>query len=610
MALGLSLRAGGDARGRRRVTDLVALASGLFGVVVAALAFVVLAGANVQWTEIAGYELVGLSYVVTGTIAWLRRPDNLIGPAILVTGITSFIPVFVRVPIPAVTSAAFAFAWVTNAFAGFILLAYPSGRFFSRTARLVFWVAIPSSVILPIVARLFLLDSGSDFSSATGPSALSYGCDCRNPFVVLPDDGLYGAAMLVTRLITILATILILILIVRRWSGATAAGRRQLVPVLFAGAVGLAAFALDEIAFTALNGEQPILALTSVGLVLGRAAVPIGFLLGLLRTQIDMALVGRLIVELGGAPSLERIHAMVAATLHDPSVQLGYWSPAAKAFIGSSGHRIEPIESPTRAVAMVERNGRSIATIVHDPALRDDPGLVASVSAAVGLAIENRSLAAELQAQLEEVRASRTRIVAAADAERARIERDIHDGAQQRLLALMIELRLAREAVGADPKVDLAPRLDRAMTNLRSATDELRELARGVRPAILADAGLGPAVRTLAELSSCPVELSIDLAGRLDAAVESAAYFVVAESLANVVRHASATLARVVISIESDAGRVVVAVTDDGVGGASVDRGSGIRGLKDRVEALGGQLAVESPAGNGTRIRAELPCAL
>jgi signal transduction histidine kinase len=609
MALGLSLRAGDDARGRRRVSQLVALASGLFGLAVAAWAFLVLAGADVQWTEIAGYELVGLSYIVAGTIAWLRRPDNRIGPAILVTGITSFIPVFARVPIPAVTSAAFAFAWVTNVFAAFILLAYPSGRFFSGTARLVFWGVVLGTVI-PVIARLFLLDTGSDFSSATGPSSLSYGCDCRNPFVLLPDDGLYGAAMLVSRIETVILTILILLLIVRRWYGASAARRRQLVPVLFAGAVGLAAFAIDEITFTASNGEQAMLPVTAAGLLLARAAVPIGFLLGLLRTQIDMALVGRLVVELGGAPSPERIEAMVAATLHDPSVQLGYWSPAVLAFVGAAGDRIEPIASATRAVEMVERNGRSIATIVHDPALREDPGLMASVSAAVGLAVENQSLTAELQTQLDEVRASRARIVAATDAERARLERDIHDGAQQRLLALMIELRLAREALGADPDVDLAPLLDRAMVNLRSATDELRELARGVRPAILADAGLGPAVRTLAERSSCPVELSIDLTGRLDAAVESAAYFVVAESLANVVRHASATVAQVVISTESDTGRVVVAVTDDGVGGASVDRGSGIRGLKDRVEALGGQLAVESRAGNGTRIRVELPCAL
>jgi len=609
MALGLSLRAGNDARGRRRVTQLVPLASGLFGLAVAASASWVLAGASAEWTEIAGYELVGLSYIVAGTIAWHRRPDNRIGPAILITGITSFIPVFVRVPIPAVTSVAFAFAWLTNLFAAFVLLTYPSGRFFSGTARLVFWVAVVGTVI-PIVARLFLLDTGSDFSSTTGPSPLSYGCDCPNPFVLLPDDVLFGAAMLVARLLTVLVAVMVLVLIVRRWSGATAARRRQLVPVVFAGAVGAAAFAIDLSAFYTSNGEQPILAVTSVALVLGRAAVPIGFLLGLLRTHFDWSLVGRLVVELGGAPSPERIEAMVAATLHDPSVQLGYWSPAAQAFIGAAGDRIEPVATATRAVAMVDRNGQSIAAIVHDPALLEDPGLVASVSAAVGLAIENQSLTAELQTQLDEVRASRARIVSAADAERARLERDIHDGAQQRLLALMIELRIAREAVGEDPNPELVPRLDRAMTSLRSATDELRELARGVRPAILADAGLGPAVRTLAEHSGCPVELSIDLNGRLDAAVESAAYFVVAESLANVVRHASATVARVAISTESDPGRIVVAVTDDGVGGASVNRGSGIRGLKDRVEALGGQLTVDSRAGKGTRIRVELPCAL
>jgi signal transduction histidine kinase len=608
MALSLSLSAGGETPGRRPVPRVAALAFGLFGLAVAAVAFVVLAEADVHWSEIAGSELVGLSYIVAGTIAWVRRTDNRIGPAILVAGMTSLIPVFVRVPIPAVTSAAFAFAWITNVFAAFILLAYPSGRLFSRTARLVFSAVVLTTVI-QVIARLVLLDTGWDFSSATGPSALSYGCDCPNPFVLLPDDGLYGTVMLVTRLVTILVTILILSLIVRRWVGATSAGRRQLVPVLFAGAVGLAAFAIDEVTFTASNGELGILPMTAAGLLLARAAVPIGFLLGLLRNQIDMALVGRLVVELGGAPSPQRVAAMVAATLHDPSVQLGYWSRAARGFIDVTGHPIEPIPSPTRAVEMVERAGRPIATIVHDPALREDRGLVASVSAAVGLAIENQSLAAELQAQLDEVRASRTRIVAAADAERARLERDIHDGAQQRLLALMIELRVARDAVGADPAVDLGPSLDHAIGSLRSATDELRELARGVRPAILADAGLGPAVRSLAELSSCPVELSIELAGRLDAGVESAAYFVVAESLANVVRHASANVARVAISMEANPGRVVIAVTDDGVGGASVDRGSGIRGLKDRIEALGGQLDVQSPAGIGTRISVQLPCA-
>jgi class 3 adenylate cyclase len=403
MALDLGLRTGGDARGRGRGAHLLPVGFGLFGLVVAAAAFGVLAGADVHWPEIAGVELVGLSYVVAGTIAWLRRPSNPIGPAILLTGITSYIPVFVHVAIPAVTSAAFAFAFVTNVFAAFILLAYPSGRFFSRTARLVFWVAVVGTVI-PVVARLFLLDSGSDFSTATGPSALSYGCDCPNPFALFPDDRLYGGAMLVSRLVTVLVTVVILILIVQRWFRASAASRRQLVPVMFAGAVGLAAFAIDEITFTASGGEQPILAVTTVGLVLARAAVPVGFLLGMLRTQIDRSLVGRLVVELGATPSPERIEAMVAATLHDPSVRVGYWSPAGQAYFDAGGHRIEPVSSASRAIATVDADGDPLCVIEHDAALSDDAELIAAVGAALRLAVDRYRLETMVRAQVGESR--------------------------------------------------------------------------------------------------------------------------------------------------------------------------------------------------------------
>jgi class 3 adenylate cyclase len=403
MALDTGVRTGGDARGQGRVTRLLPVGFCLFGLAVAAAAFGVMAKAEVPWPEIAGVELVGLSYIVAGTIAWLRRPGNRIGPAILLTGMTSYLPAFVHVAIPAVTSTAFAFAFITNVFAAFILLAYPSGRFFSRTARLVFWVAVVGTVI-PVIARLFLLDSGSDFSTATGPSALSYGCDCLNPFALFPDDRLYGGAMLVSRLVTVLVTAVILILIVQRWLRASAASRRQLVPVMFAGAVGLVAFAIDEITFTASGGEQPILAVTSFGLVLARAAVPVGFLLGLLRTQIDRSLVGKLVVELGGAPTPERIEAMVAATLHDPSVQVGYWSPAAQAYIDAAGHRIEPVASATRAIAMVDADGDPLCVIAHDAALSDDPELIAAVGAALRLAVDRDRLETMVRTQVGESR--------------------------------------------------------------------------------------------------------------------------------------------------------------------------------------------------------------
>ncbi|HEX5148625.1 MAG TPA: hypothetical protein VFW02_06050, partial [Candidatus Limnocylindrales bacterium] len=199
MAPDLGPRTGRDAREGRLRTIVLPLGFAVLGSSVAAAAFVVMARADAGWPKIAGEELVGLSYIVAGTIAWLRRPGNRIGPAILGAGITWYVPVFVLVPVAAITASSFAFAWITNLFAVFILLAYPTGHLFSAAAKIVFGVAILGTVI-PVAARLFLLDAGMEFSSATGPSALRYGCDCPNPFALFPDDGLYGAAMLVARL--------------------------------------------------------------------------------------------------------------------------------------------------------------------------------------------------------------------------------------------------------------------------------------------------------------------------------------------------------------------------------------------------------------------------
>lgn len=403
MALGLDLRTRSDARGGRLQTVVLPLGLGLLGLVVAAAAFAVLVRAGVPWPAIAGDQLVGLSYVVAGTIAWLRRPGNRIGPAILGAGIAWYMPTFVRVPIPAVTAATFAFARVADVFVAFLLLTYPTGHFFSRAARVVFGVIVLSFVVA-VIARLFLLDSGTDFSAATGPSALTYGCNCPNPFVLLPDDRLYGGVMLVVRLLTVLGAALVLALIVRRWWRATPAGRRQLAPVMFAGAVAAAVFAVNEFAYTASIGGPPILAITTVVVVFARAAVPIGFLLGLLRTQIDRSLVGRLVFELGGTPSPERLEAMVAATLHDPSVRVGYWFPATQAYLDAAGHRIEPMASAERAITVVERDGDPLCVIEYDAALSEDPELIAAVAAALRLAVDRNRLETMVRAQVGESR--------------------------------------------------------------------------------------------------------------------------------------------------------------------------------------------------------------
>ena len=213
------------------------------------------------------------------------------------------------------------------------------------------------------------------------------------------------------------------------------------------------------------------------------------------------------------------------------------------------------------------------------------------------------SLDASLQESLEELRASRARIVEAADAERRRLERDLHDGAQSRLVALSLTLRTARLRAGDDPK--LAELLDLASEELKTSLAELRELARGIHPAVLTDRGLEPALRTLADRAPVPVEVRADIRERLPGPVESAAYFVTSEALTNVAKYSRATQASV--TVERVNGRVTVEIADDGVGGADATRGSGLRGLKDRLAALDGKLLVESPQGLGTRLRAEIP---
>jgi PAS domain S-box-containing protein len=202
----------------------------------------------------------------------------------------------------------------------------------------------------------------------------------------------------------------------------------------------------------------------------------------------------------------------------------------------------------------------------------------------------------------EEVRESRSRLVAAADEARRRLERNLHDGAQQRLIALLLALRVTQRRVQDDPM--LAALVDGAVEELSGALQELRELARGIHPATLTEQGLAAAVRTLAERAPLPVDLEVD-EERYAEAVEVAAYYIVSESLANMAKYAQATRAAVRTRVE--AGRLIVEVEDDGVGGARAARGTGLRGLVDRVEALDGALAIVSPEGEGTRVRAVLP---
>ncbi|UGQ11796.1 histidine kinase [Yinghuangia sp. ASG 101] len=341
----------------------------------------------------------------------------------------------------------------------------------------------------------------------------------------------------------------------------------------------------------------------------GLALWPLFLLAGMVRARAGRSVAADLAAELGHAPPPPgRLQDALARALGDPGLRLVYYRPAHGDHVDPDGRPSPlPESGPDRTVTVLA----GVGAIIHDPALDESPDLVRAVAATARLLMENERLHAEVRAQLAQVRASRARIVEAGVTARRKIERDLHDGAQQRLVTLALMLRIARGQV-PDGDASLGAAIDECAAELRRAIGELRELARGIHPAVLTEAGLASALVSLAERSAVAAEVVRAPRGRYAPGVEEAVYFVVSESLANAAKHAGDS-ARVTIAVHAGTheGRttMTVEVADDGNGGADASRGTGLRGLADRVEALDGTLTVHSPAGHGTRVIAELPCA-
>jgi signal transduction histidine kinase len=302
-----------------------------------------------------------------------------------------------------------------------------------------------------------------------------------------------------------------------------------------------------------------------------------------------------------GAP--EATGEVMSEAVGDPGLELFFWLPEAELHVDATGRAVDRLPAHGRAVTPVRRGALELASVVHDPALAERADLLASVISAAGLAIEIARLRVEVRRQLAEVEASRARIVTIGYEERRRLERDLHDGAQQRLVSIGLALRDVQRQL--PPAIAAATELDAAVDELTEAIDELRELARGVRPAYLDD-GLAAALRELAARSS--VRTHVEATDeRFEDRLETAAYFVASEALTNAAKHARAS--EVAVSAVRRNGNLVVCVRDDGIGGAQAAGGSGLLGMTDRAAALGGRVSVESPRGHGTVITAELPCA-
>jgi signal transduction histidine kinase len=395
-------------------------------------------------------------------------------------------------------------------------------------------------------------------------------------------------------------TILVVGTVLNRGRRGSPVARRALAPVFWVSPITLVVVGTFFVA--QVTGSDTLSAWSTGPLAqLSNFLLPIAFLIGLLQTRLERGSIADLVRELDGVRTGD-FEAALARAVHDPTLWLATPTPEGAGFVDPAGRPVElPVGDDRRDITRIEGTDRTIAILVHDP--RVDPALMEGAAAASRLALENERLAAELRAQLEEVRASRARIVEATDEERRRLERDLHDGAQQRLVALGFTLRRANRQVDAD--VELAQLLGEANRELEDGLRELRALARGIHPTALADGGLAPAVRDLADRFPIPVDVEVE-DRRLPTPLETTAYFIVAEALTNVLRHAEASRVTIRGRIERDA--LDLEITDNGRGGADdVRGGSGVRGLVDRAQAMGGTLAIDSPAGGGTTIRARLP---
>lgn len=332
--------------------------------------------------------------------------------------------------------------------------------------------------------------------------------------------------------------------------------------------------------------------------------VPLAFLGGMLRTRLERAVgVSRLVDQLAALPSPDHLRAALAEALGDRSLLVVYWLPAAGGYVDGQGRPvILPGADSNRAATLVDVAGEPVAALLHDAGLAEEASLVRAAGRAAALWLERERLEVEARARILDLRESRARLVEAGDAERRRIERDLHDGAQHRLAALLLHIQIERRTLtGGETMLDVIER------ELAGTLIDLRTLAAGILPPVLSDHGLEAAIDELT--NRFPVAITIERipVERLPSAIEVAAYFVIAEALANVAKHAHAT--RAAVRVSRDSGCVVVEAQDDGVGGAVLANGTGMRGLADRVGALDGTIVCHSPPGRGTLLRAVIPCA-
>ncbi len=579
----------------RRV-NLARLAAGSTALAVGLGALAVAQGPG-RFTTYAGHSgltatltvVVGLALVVAGLVTSFSHLTARIGDLALLAGLVWFAPVWVgwdKGP-PLVRSlgmlaAGFAFPLLLH-----LVLAYPSGRLRGSVAR-----ALVAAVYLE--AALVALGQALFRDPFFDPDCWANCTD--NLFLLRSLPRLARGIETTDRWFTAAAAVALVLVCARRLLRDSGPARRVLLPVALPAILLAGGVMAHTIALRRMPQEDPSDPAFRAIFVTGCVAMLLlatGLVWAAVRTRVQRRAVARIATSLGQAPPPGSLQAALAKALGDPGLQIAYWLPDSQRHVDANGRPVaQPVAGPGRAVTALVRDGRQIAVVSHTAAL---PDLERAIGAAVRLALENERLQAEVLAQLDQLRASRVRIVETGDTERRRLERDLHDGTQQRLLALSYDLRLARAQAQTDDDPQTGSLLTQATDQAQAALSELRELAHGIYPAILAEAGLAAALTTLADTTPLPVEILATAEGRYPAAVETAAYLLVAEALDDAAGRGASHAA---VSVVHDGGRLLVTVEDDGTG-----RTTGMVQLADRVGALDGRLTVEP-----TWLRAELPC--
>jgi signal transduction histidine kinase len=530
-----------------------------------------------------GYAVVnrlsGVSFMACGLIAWRQRPDSAVGRLLTLTGFGVLLsPLLTQLDSPVAFTADLLFGDLWEVLFVALFLSFVTGGRLTSTLDLVLVGAFVVDLLVMPFARLLFLP-GED-----------------NLLLLSPDAGMASALLKVRVALGIVAALAVVVVIAARWRSASRPLRRALLPSLWGAVCGV----LFAATLTTFLVGSPVDAL-NWPLNAALMTVPAALAWSLLRSRLARGGLADLLRELGTLRGV-RLEEGLAKVLGDPGLVLAYAVPGERSYIDGRGQPLElPAPGGDRAAAPVERDGRELAMLVYDASLDDDPELVGAVAATAAIALDDSRLQAESEDQLAELRASRERIVAAGDAERRRLERNLHDGAQQRLVSVALQLRMIQNRT--DPA--LAEELRSAADELSTSLEELRELARGIHPAVL-NHGLNAALDSLASRASSTTTVSFEIPERLPEPVELAAYFVACEALANTAKYAHASSATVRVSRRGAV--AVIEIADDGVGGADETDGTGLQGLADRVAALDGTLRILSPPGVGTVITAELPC--